>query len=199
MASQFAVGLIFDLFRTLCGDDPRAVLQTAKRRLGDAHAFSEVFAREAKTLPITADQVSIAHSDTDGIASESSLSIPLVSHAVRCAEYAQRMDKKAWGAKFRAAIKAKEIRPASLAEKLDISDAGLRHWLNGTRPPTLWQFFTLCELAGVNPQAILFDPPSESDLAAARRLLDQFNPDSKPAKPEKRTRPLSSPQTIKNT
>jgi transcriptional regulator with XRE-family HTH domain len=64
---------------------------------------------------------------------------------------------RAWGLRFRKAIKPKGMSLALLADKLGKSESLLRSWTNGNRPTKLNDFFALCEAAEVDPLDVLFD------------------------------------------
>lgn len=61
-----------------------------------------------------------------------------------------------WGRRFRIHCREHGIRMAALAETLGRTEAGLRHWTNGTREINLSEFFKLCKAASADPSAILF-------------------------------------------
>lgn len=58
------------------------------------------------------------------------------------------------------AAEVSELLAREFGEEYSRGRGSVNHWLNGTRPPTLPQFFALCEVIGADPQEILFGVPS---------------------------------------
>lgn len=61
-----------------------------------------------------------------------------------------------WGARFVEMLKAKHSSVAKIAPMIDLSEAAVRHWTNGTRQLTLEQFLKLCDAAEIDPAVVLF-------------------------------------------
>lgn len=62
-----------------------------------------------------------------------------------------------WGRRLRAHVREQpDISWAKIARDLDISEAAVRHWCNGTRDINLADFFRLCAAAKADPAQILF-------------------------------------------
>lgn len=73
-----------------------------------------------------------------------------------------------WGKRLRAHAKARNVDWRPLITELDVTDAGFRHWLNGTRSPKMKDFFRMCEYAKADARLILF---GESILESAVAVL----------------------------
>lgn len=61
-----------------------------------------------------------------------------------------------WGTRFRQAAFRKGWTLAKLAEKLEMSESGLRSWTNGHRQINLSEYINLCDTAELDPAVILF-------------------------------------------
>lgn len=66
---------------------------------------------------------------------------------------------KSWGRRFKNAIRENGGSVVKCAEALEMSESGVRHWLNGTREINLNDFFRLCAAGGVDPCLVLFGAP----------------------------------------
>ena len=65
-------------------------------------------------------------------------------------------DWELWGKRFRALIKDRGLTLGTLSGKLDMSESGLRSWVNGNREINLADFFRLCKAASIDPSQVLF-------------------------------------------
>lgn len=119
--------------------------------------------------------------DTYSIGLHARKSILQVSDIRKRAPYHVWMTKKAWeswGRRFKEMAKDNGHTLASLAETLELTEAALRHWTNGTREINLSDFFALCEAAKVDPSQALFgaitmDPETQRQLGEiAKRVLE---------------------------
>lgn len=61
-----------------------------------------------------------------------------------------------WGVRFRTLAKAKGFNLRQIAEKLEMSESGVRSWTNGQRAINLEDFLALCKAAGIDPAQTLF-------------------------------------------
>ena len=61
-----------------------------------------------------------------------------------------------WGPRFKVLAKENGSSLADVAEKLKMSESGVRSWTNGTRQINLSDFFALCAAAKVDPSQALF-------------------------------------------
>lgn len=103
------------------------------------------------------------HNDTYGIRYPGPSAIPLVSDTIRTRAYHAGMAKRhppEWGVRLRRHIKAGERTMAEIARLMDMTEAGLRHWLNGTREINLSEFEELCAIAEADPCMILAGRPA---------------------------------------
>lgn len=107
------------------------------------------------------------HNDTHSIAHHYYLSIPDVSDGHGALPYYPWMENdswKNWGPRFKALAKENGETLATVAEKMGLTEAALRHWTNGTREINLTDFIEMCSVAGVHPSLVLFDgPPMDPD------------------------------------
>lgn len=91
------------------------------------------------------------------------------SHLPVVGAYHRRMGKKAiwrdWGARFRKHCRDKKINNVFLADKLEMSESGVRSWVNGNREINLSDFFRLCTAASVEPSQILFGINEDNFIA----------------------------------
>lgn len=76
-----------------------------------------------------------------------------------------------------------EILQREFAEDYSRGRGAVNHWLNGTREPTLRQFFALCEAIGADPQEILFGTPSANQAHPYRRLAPVETPAARETAP----------------
>lgn len=112
------------------------------------------------------------HGDTYGISKPVPNAIPFVSDAIRGRKYYRGMAKDDawtdWPIRYRNHVKEKGVRWATIAERMDTTEAGIRHWLNGTRQINLTDFFNLCDAADADPAIVLFGPGKLSDAQRKR-------------------------------
>lgn len=102
------------------------------------------------------------------------LSIPFVSDRNLCSGYYQRMleDWRGWAERLRAHKKAHHMKWALVAERMELEESAIRHWLNGTRQINLVDFFRLCKVMEADPQYILFgDSTLDNDQKKALAML----------------------------
>lgn len=136
------------------------------------------------------EQSSSIH-DTYRIALVQRLSTHTVSDAWRAPPYYRRMPYrdvwKGWPARFKAHYRKHHMRASDVAEKLAITEAALRHRLNGTRQVDLAEFFAMCAAVEANPLEILFGglPLSDEQMASLGQAMHSllWHRDVEPPKP----------------
>jgi len=77
-----------------------------------------------------------------------------------------------WHVRLKAHKKAMASKPKDedlAAEVGGIGRAGLNHWLNGTRPPTINDFFALCDVLNADPKEILFGADGGKKVASTEK------------------------------
>lgn len=62
-------------------------------------------------------------------------------------------------------MEQKELTAATVAEVLGMTEGGLRHWLNGTRKPSIDQFLDLCAAISLDPAMALSNHMARIDRA----------------------------------
>lgn len=111
--------------------------------------------------------------------------IPPVSDKREARRYHVPMGRKEywerWGIRFRKHYQPRGIKRSVFAEALEVTEAAIRHYENGTRQPKLDDFFKLCELAGADPAVILFgpralSPDKQRKVREAARILEEMEP-----------------------
>lgn len=106
-----------------------------------------------------------SHSDTYGIAVSGQSTIPLVSDAIPDGNYDDWMPKKRasnpdWGIRIRRHIKASGKRMGEIADLMEMSESGLRMWLNGTNKINLEDFERLCAVVEIDACTVLVGRPA---------------------------------------
>lgn len=99
-----------------------------------------------------------------------------------------------WGVRFRRAMRLKgsSLRKLSTLPDAVAKEAGLRHYTNNTRSPTLADFFKLCEQIESDPREILFGPLAMTNqqrkaaTEAVMQVMSGTAPET-PKQPRKRT------------
>lgn len=97
--------------------------------------------------------------DTYSIARPFPKSIPFVSDGTLTRLYDSFMERGTWldwGKRIRAHVALRELSWGSVADRMGVTEAGLRHWLNGTRDINLVDFFSLCGAIDADPSEMLF-------------------------------------------
>ena len=79
----------------------------------------------------------------------SRLSIPFVFPTIGGWIYHQEMNN--WRQTVKNKITDRGESVGTVADRLGMTEGGLRHWLNGTRTPSIDQFLDLCAKLGLNP------------------------------------------------
>lgn len=121
------------------------------------------------------------------------MSIPFVSGLPSARRYAlgmgeQKTKAPAWGSKLRAHLRNTDQSIPSVAEKMGLTEGGLRHWLNGTRTASVDEVLKLIKVSGADPRAILGIVTEET------QAIDQIqNVLSKIRRPLMTGRPLGEP------
>lgn len=163
LASQTAVGLLFDFYGALGRDLPSAVLHAAQCGLGDAELFRESLTRKAAFQAKSAENsVRLSHSDTYRIGYQRRLQYPMYRTRTGVETYDDRMNKKpekselpAWGAALRDHVRTVRGSWTKIAGVMGRSEAAIRHWCNGTREINLSEYLQLCAVAGADPGTLL--------------------------------------------
>lgn len=137
-----------------------AVLDASQRGFGNPERLCKLSRRDLVGSAVRPNAFVRFH-DTYRIGLGRGLSILPVSHAPAGPFYDARMvgDWKTWGRRFKELAKENGHTLVSLSEQMELTDAALRHWTNGTREINLSTFFRLCELAQVDPAQVLFGAP----------------------------------------
>ena len=125
--------------------------------------LGEVLAGEALRLPVVPQNLSGKfHSDTNRIAQSRKSAIPAVSDATakriydaQMPESAKKSNSLAWALALDEHLKAAKKTWAEIAEAMNMSESGIRHWRNGTREIKLAEFVDLCRAARADPVAVL--------------------------------------------
>jgi transcriptional regulator with XRE-family HTH domain len=73
----------------------------------------------------------------------------------------------AWRQRVRAALKAKQLSLAMVAERMELSEPTIRHWMNGTREPNFSDLLRLFAVCDLDPQATLFEAPAAAPVTPA--------------------------------
>lgn len=87
--------------------------------------------------------------------------------------YPLGMDWQGWGKRLKAHMKTAGVTQDALAEKMDVTQGAIAHWLSGRREINLNDYFKLCALAAADPRAVLFGEtiPSTSVINELRELI----------------------------
>lgn len=102
-----------------------------------------------------------------------------------------RNNWQAWPTRFKAHYRKGGMTAGDVAGKLDITEAGLRHRLNGTRQVDLPEFFQMCAAIDADPIEILFGglPLSDEQMASLGQAMhsilwrtDSTTPNQRPKK-----------------
>jgi transcriptional regulator with XRE-family HTH domain len=96
-----------------------------------------------------------------------------------------------WRQRFKDFMREAQVTQDYLAEKMDVSQGTIAHWLKGRREINLSDFLRLCEWAGADAQRILFGaraaPPEEPGMDELHRVLSKYpNLKAKIARPSAR-------------
>lgn len=84
------------------------------------------------------------------------------------------MDWRHWGARLKLHMKERGISQEAVAEKMDMTQGGFSHWVNGRREVNLGDFFRVCEIVRADPRDILFGETDTSMvLSDLQRLLSE--------------------------
>jgi transcriptional regulator with XRE-family HTH domain len=94
------------------------------------------------------------------------------------------MAYRQWRERFREHLRGKEVTQEQVAERLDITQGAVAHWLSGRREINLSDFIRLCVAADADPKFILFGQDEKTRLITElRRVLGKSttsNPDYPP-------------------
>jgi transcriptional regulator with XRE-family HTH domain len=77
---------------------------------------------------------------------------------------------KGWGARFKAHMRTAKVTQERLAEKMEVTQGAIAHWLSGRRDINLADYFRLCTYADADPQKILFSTTAITSVAVAEAL-----------------------------
>lgn len=86
--------------------------------------------------------------------------------------YSLHMGWETWGKRLKQHMKDVELTQDAVAERLEVTQGSIAHWVNGRREINLADFFRLCEAAKADPQRVLFgDTETYTVLADLQRFL----------------------------
>jgi transcriptional regulator with XRE-family HTH domain len=77
-----------------------------------------------------------------------------------------------WGERLRRHKKAKGLKWGDIADKLQMSEVGIRKWINGDNDINLVDFFRLCAAMDADPIQILFGRAALND--EQRKMLSEL-------------------------
>lgn len=104
----------------------------------------------------------------DGQADYYALSVPPLLPS----PYSLRMGWEAWGKRLKQHMKDAEMTQEKVAERLEVTQGSIAHWINGRREINLTDFFRLCKASGADPQRMLFgDTEPFTVLSDLQRFL----------------------------
>lgn len=105
----------------------------------------------------------------------------VVSVPRKCANYyTPGMPWQGWGKRLKVHMKASGITQEAVAEKLEVTQGAIAHWLGGRREINLEDYFKLCIAAKADPRLILFGDEGDVRLAEVLREALAQNPDLVP-------------------
>lgn len=81
------------------------------------------------------------------------------------------MSWKQWGARMKKHMREAQVTQDTVAERMDVTQGTIAHWIKGRREINLSDFFTFCEKAGAEPARILFGDDPASLLADLNKFL----------------------------
>lgn len=84
-----------------------------------------------------------------------------------------------WGQRFRDLARSKELSLATIAERLDKSESGVRSWLNGTREPNIGEFLLLCKAADIDAAVVLFSGTNDAKFLVVADAWAKANKEQK--------------------
>lgn len=85
--------------------------------------------------------------------------------------YPRPMGINGWAKRLREHLKARKVTQEQLAEKLEVTQGAVAHWLSGRRDINLRDFIRLCVAADADAKTILFGVDEKTRIMRELRQL----------------------------